>query len=248
MPVILGSNRDEFKTFSADKPEHSRLLLGKVPILRDRRAYQVEMKYMSLAWKALHVDTPADAMLAGGHADVWTYRFDWDEAPAIPFIRPDLLLGAAHGMEMAFAFRDTAGELDIFGVNTPFNRTGRSVLSQAMGDAWTRFARDGLPTLPDHEWPRRSLHAEQTECLIFDTVRDGGIRMAQLRTDMAAVKQALKTDAAAEPATLRCRIHARLFVWSPLFTGHGDVSEYERWCREFGCTVPAIGFRPRVEV
>jgi para-nitrobenzyl esterase len=229
--VILGSNRDEFKTFRADKPEHSRLLLGKVPILRDRSAYQVEMKYMSNAWKALHIDTPADAMLAGGHADVWTYRFDWDEAPAIPFIRPDLLLGAAHGM-----------------VNTPFNRSGRSVLAQAMGDAWTRFARDGLPTLPGHEWPRRSLNAEQSDCLVFDTERDGGIRMMRIRTDMAAVKQALKTDAAAEPATLRCRIHARLFVWNPLFAGHGDASEYESWCREFGCTIPAIEFRPRVEV
>ena len=94
VPVILGSNRDEFKTFSADKPEYSRLLLGKLPMLRDRRAYQVEMKYLSLAWKALYVDAPADAMLAGGHTEVWTYRFDWDEAPAVPFVRPDLLLGA----------------------------------------------------------------------------------------------------------------------------------------------------------
>lgn len=70
-----------------------------------------------------------DAMLAGGHTEVWAYRFDWDEAPAMPFVRPDLLLGAAHAMEMAFAFRDTAGELDIFGVNTPFNRAGRAVLA-----------------------------------------------------------------------------------------------------------------------
>ena len=61
-------------------------------------------------------------MLAGGHADVWTYRFDWDEAPAIPFVRPDLLLGAAHAMEMPFVFRDIAGEFDLFKVNTPFNR------------------------------------------------------------------------------------------------------------------------------
>ncbi|HSW05635.1 carboxylesterase/lipase family protein [Aquabacterium sp.] len=248
VPVILGSNRDEFKTFSADKPEHSRLLLGKLPVLRDRRAYLVEMKHVSNAWKALHVDTPADAMLAGGHAEVWTYRFDWDEAPPIPFIRPDLLLGAAHGMEMAFVFRDTAGELDIFGVNTPFNRPGRRVLAQAMGDAWTSFARDGVPRLPGSAWPRRSLATPLPDCLVFDTARDGGLRMASLRTDMAAVKQALRTDAEAEPADLRCRIHARLFVWNPLFAGHGDAAEYERWCREFGCKVPAAVFRPRIEV
>ncbi|HYD62130.1 MAG TPA: carboxylesterase family protein [Noviherbaspirillum sp.] len=248
VPVILGSTRDEYKPFIADKPEHSRMLLGKLPMLRDRRAYLVEAEYMSNAWRARHIDAPADAMLAGGNADVWSYRFDWDEAPAVPFIRPDLLLGAAHGMEMAFVFRDTVGELDIFGVNTPFNRSGRAVLAQAMGDAWTSFARDGVPTLPSHEWLRRSLDAEKSDCLLFDTERDGGIRMMRIRTDMAAVKQALKSDAAAEPATLRCRIYARLFIWSPLFAGHSDASEYERWCREFGCTVPAVEFRPRVEL
>ncbi|MDM0056877.1 carboxylesterase/lipase family protein [Variovorax fucosicus] len=248
VPVILGSNRDEFKTFSADKPEHSRLLLGKLPLLRDRRGYQVEMKYLSLAWKALFVDAPADAMLAGGHTEVWTYRFDWDEAPAVPFVRPDLLLGAAHAMEMAFVFRDTAGELDIFGVNTRFNRSGRAVLAQAMGDAWISFARKGVPTVPGHEWTRRDIAEHRPDCLVFDTARDGGIRMARLGTDMAAVKQALRTDSAADPATLRCRIYARLFLWNPLFAGHGESSEYERWCRECGCSVPAAQFRPRLEV
>ena len=248
VPVILGSNRDEFKTFSADKPEYSRLLLGKLPMLRDRRAYQVEMKYLSLAWKALFVDAPADAMLASGHTEVWTYRFDWDEAPAVPFVRPDLLLGAAHAMEMAFVFRDTAGELDIFGVNTPFNRSGRAVLAQAMGDAWTSFARNGLPTVPSKEWSRRRIEKGGLDCLLFDTARDGGIRMTRLGTDMPAVKQALRADAQAEPATLRCRIYARLFVWNPLFAGHGDASEYALWCREFGCSVPAARFRPGLEV
>jgi para-nitrobenzyl esterase len=248
VPVILGSNRDEYKTFGADKPEHSRLLLGKLPLLRDRRGYQIEMRYLSLAWKALFVDAPANAMLAGGHTEVWTYRFDWDEAPSVPFVRPDLLLGAAHAMEMAFVFRDTAGELDIFGVNTPFNRRGRAVFAQAMGDAWTSFARTGVPVVSEHEWPRRTTEEERPDCLLFDTIRDGGIRMAQLGTDIAAVKQALKTDSQAEPADLRCRIYARLFVWNPLFAGHGDAREYKLWCREFGCAFPAAQFRPLLEV
>lgn len=248
VPVILGSNRDEFKTFSADKPEHSRMLLGKLPMLRDRRGYQVEMKYLSLAWKALFVDAPADAMLAGGHTEVWTYRFDWDEAPAVPFVRPDLLLGAAHAMEMAFVFRDTAGELDIFGVNTPFNLRGRRVLAKAMGDAWTSFARTGVPAMAEHPWPRRTTKAGRPDCLLFDTARDGGIRMVRLSVKIAAVKQALRTDSQAGPASLRCQIYARLFVWNPLFAGHGNAREYELWCREFGCTVPADRFRPRLEV
>ena len=73
-------------------------------------------------------------------------------------------------------------------------------------------------------------------------------RLVNVLVMPAAVKQALRTDAEAEPAALRCRVHARLFVWNPLFAGHGDAAEYERWCREFGCDVPLARFRPAVEV
>ena len=148
MPVLLDSNRDEYRTFLASKPEHCRVLGGKLPVLCDRKAYLAESGLLSRAWRAHHVDRPADAMLTGGHADVWSYRFDWDEAPTLPFIRPDLLLGAAHVMEMPFVFRDEAGEFDVFQVNTPFNRAGRVQLCRVMGAAWAAFARTGKPHRP----------------------------------------------------------------------------------------------------
>lgn len=248
VPVILGSNRDEYRTFLADKPEHARLVAGKLPVLRDREAYAAETHYASLAWRALHVDSPADAMLRGGHADVWTYRFDWDEAPAIPFVRPDLLLGAAHGMEMAFTMRDTRGELDIFGVNTPFNRAGRIALAGTMGSAWTAFARDGAPAVPGSAWSRRTLASDDADSLVFDSAHGGGLRMAALRRAIGAIKLSLENDAAIASAQLRCRIYARVFLWNPLFAGHGDSAEYARWCQRFGCDAPAAAFRPRVEV
>ena len=248
VPVILGSNRDEYRTFLADKPEHARLLFGKLPLLRDRAAYVTESAYLSQAWRSLHVEAPADALLAGGHADVWTYRFDWDEAPAVPFVRPDILLGAAHGMEMAFAFRDTAGELDIFGVNTPFNRAGREAVARAMGDAWTSFARDGVPSLPDGGvWTRRALQPG-ADTLLIDSPAGGGLRMAAIRQDIETLKQALRQTKDIASGTARCRIYARVFLWSPLFAGHGGETEYAAWCHEFGCREPAASFRPVVEV
>lgn len=248
VPVILGSNRDEYRTFLADKPEHVRLLFGKLPLLRDPAEYIRESDFQSQAWRSLHVEEPADAMLAGGHGDVWTYRFDWDEAPAIPFVRPDILLGAAHGMEMAFAFRDTVGELDIFGVNTPFNRSGREAVARAMGDAWTSFARDGKPTLPGGaSWERRTRSASP-ETLLIDSPAGGGLRMARLRQDIAQVKQSLRLSTQVRSGVARCRIYARVFLWSPLFSGNGSEEEYAAWAREFGCTQPASAFRPVTEV
>ena len=247
VPVMLGSNRDEMRTFLADKAEHSKLLFGKVPVLHDRAAYIAESGLQSRAWRALHVDAPADAMLDGGHADVWTYRFDWDEAPAIPFIRPDILLGACHAMEMPFVFRDVAGEFDIFKVNTPFNRAGRGEVAQAMGNAWTSFARSGAPALPGGlRWARRDEAAQ--ESLVFDSVRGGGLRMAALASDIQALKRELVSGAGDAPLAVRARLFARTFLWSPLFAGHADLHDYEQVRQRFGGEVSAEAYRPQVEV
>jgi para-nitrobenzyl esterase len=248
VPVILGTNRDEYRTFLADKPEHSRMLFGKLPILHDRAAYIAESTLMSRAWRAHHVDAPADAMLAGGHAEVWSYRFDWDEAPAVPFVRPDILLGACHGMEMPFVFRDTAGAFDLFKVNTPFNRAGRHLVAQAMGDAWTSFARTGVPTLPaGAPWPRRRAGVSP-DSLVFDTPRDGGLHMAALRSSLPAIKREVMEGGGDLPAKLRARGFARVFLWSPMFAGHADEAEYAAVRTRFGGAAEASAHRPLAEI
>lgn len=256
VPVILGSNRDEYRTFLADKPEHSRLLFGQVPLLRDREAYLAESSFMSAAWRAAHVDAPADAMLAAGHTEVWTYRFDWDEAPAIPFIRPDLLLGACHAVEMAFAFHDTEGEMDPFKVNTPFNRAGRVALAQAMGQAWAAFARSGEPQLKgEQRWPRRP-PVVGPDSLLLDTPKDGGLRLAAVRNTLAGLQASL-LKAAPDPIQpvpdrLRAQVFARTFLWSPLFSDPAHAGElsaaYAAVQQRFGGPASPEAFRPAVEI
>ncbi|MFZ2989874.1 carboxylesterase/lipase family protein [Ideonella sp.] len=249
VPVILGSNRDEFRTFLADKPEHSRLLLGKIPLLRDRAAYLAESGFMSRGWRALHVDRPADALLTGGHTEVWTYRFDWDEAPAVPFIRPDLLLGACHAAEMPFVFRDREGVFDLFKVNTPWNRKSREQVSDAMAAAWTSFARHGAPrTLPAGvAWPRRSSIGSQ-DSLIFDSARDGGLRMAGLRSSLPALQAELLQGRAAVPAPLRAQVFARTFLWSPVLAGHATLVDYAEVQQRWGGDPSPQRYRPAVEI
>jgi para-nitrobenzyl esterase len=249
VPVIMGSNRDEVRTFLADKPEHSRLLGGKLPLLRDRQAYLAESGYQSRAWRSLHMDAIANAMAAGGHLDLWTYRFDWDELLPLPFVRPDLLLGAAHGMEIAFAFHDPSEEYDIFNVATPFNRASRRMMADALGSAWSSFARDGVPAPHGGpNWTRRPISGNAPDSLVFDSVRGGGVRMAAARQDIQQLKAALADDPAIASPTLRCAIYARLYLWHPLFEGHGNEAEYEQWCKRLGCTQPASAFRPKLEV
>jgi para-nitrobenzyl esterase len=248
VPVILGSNRDEYRAFIADKPEHAWLLPGKLPVLRNRAEYLSEAGFLSKLWRSINLDEPADALIAAGHSEVWTYRFDWDEAPAVPVLRPDLLFGAAHGMEMPFAFRDIRGELDLFKVNTPFNRAGRAAVAEAMGNAWTSFARSGVPSLPNgFNWQRRTADREP-DSLVIDSPAGGGLRMEMLRADVCSIKEALRRSRDVSSGMTRCRLYARAFLWSPMFVRHGSCGEYAQWCEEFGCSAPANVFRPAMEV
>lgn len=248
VPVIIGTNRDEIRPFIADKPEYSRLMFGSLPMLIDRSVYALESDTMSAVWRSLHLDGPADAMLAGGHRDVWTYRFDWDEAPPVPYVRPDLLFGAGHGMEIPFVFRDMEGRTDLFKVSSLMNLASRRALSGTMASAWASFARKGRPTVPDTTWAARRRTTSSAESLVFDSSSDGGVRMETLRRDVGRVKAWLKTTDAIRRDELRCQIYARTFLWSPLLNGHGSEEEYAAWCDEFGCDKPAEAFQPEREI
>ncbi|WP_338834231.1 carboxylesterase/lipase family protein [Bradyrhizobium septentrionale] len=248
VPIILGSNRDEYRAFIADKAEHAWLLPGKFPVLRNRAEYLGEAGFLSKVWRSINLDEPADALLASGHSEVWTYRFDWDEAPAVPVLRPDLLFGAAHGMEMPFAFRDVRGELDLFKVNTPFNKAGRAAVAEAMGSAWASFAHSGVPSLPNgFNWQRRTTD-RGPDSLVIDSPAGGGLRMEMLRADVSSIKAGLRRSADVSSGTARCRIYARAFLWCPMFVQHGSLDEYDQWCEEFSCNTPAHVFRPVMEV
>lgn len=117
-------------------------------------------------------------------------------------------------------------------------------MAQAMGNAWTSFARTGVPALPGATPWRRRTQGVGPETPLIDTPAGGSLRVASVRQDMAALKQSLRLSPQVRSGVARCRIYARVFLWSPLFSGHGSEEEYAAWAREFGCTQPASAFRP----
>ena len=52
-------------------------------------------------------------MTAAGNPNVYAYRFDWDEEPSQFGFDLSTALGAAHGLEIAFAFDDFDGGMGI---------------------------------------------------------------------------------------------------------------------------------------
>lgn len=222
VPVIIGTNRDEYKIFMSQNPEYVNLVLGKIPVIKDIERYNRHATYMSDLWKATCVDSPATRMLASGNPDVWVYRFDWDEQPAVPLIQPRILLGASHVLEMSFVFRDLEGEFDPFRSNTRSNLPGRKEVSDAMAGYWIQFAHTGSPerglggTQP--EWRRWAPDRDALKLMVFDTAADGGTRMISHETSVDELERRLAADTAfdADPHE-RCALYARMFLWS-IFT------------------------------
>ncbi|HAT29602.1 MAG TPA: carboxylesterase [Janthinobacterium sp.] len=244
VPLIIGSNRDEYKLFMAKNPEFVRMVFGKVPLIRDRAAYERYARYMSDLWKAACVDQQAASMVASGNADVWVYRFDWDEHPDLPFIHPPVLLGANHALEMAFVMRDVDGELDPFRCVSKSNRAGRQQVSDAMGDYWTSFARHGAPkagaALP--AWRRWRNQADADKLMLFDSDAGGGVRMDRLQLDPEALGRALDADPAFQPQE-RVKLYARMFRWSA-FVEPISAAQFSSFARRHGQDRGADEFRP----
>jgi para-nitrobenzyl esterase len=208
VPVILGSNRDELKLFMFGNRELVRWWFGFLPRVRDPNRYEVTAEYASLGWKMNGVDTPAASMRAVQGPSVYAYRFDWDEEPSLLGSDFSKLLGAAHGLEIPFVFRNF--RMNMFDrMFTEKNRPGRERLADVMSSYWAQFAYSGSPgrgragELP--EWKPWSPAEGGDKFIVFDTAEGGGLRMEQ----RPVTTQSLLAQLAADPrmdGALRCDV------------------------------------------
>jgi para-nitrobenzyl esterase len=82
--------------------------------------------------------------LSAQQAEVWYYRFDWDEEPA-PW---NDIYGAAHAFDLPFIFGTFGPSLFSNVANSTANRPGRLELSDAMMKSLGAFAERGDPNAP----------------------------------------------------------------------------------------------------
>ena len=211
VPVILGTNRDEPSLFMFRDPRYVELFLGFIPRLVDEANYLGLVKYGALSWKERGVDSLARAMTASGNNDVFTYRFDWDEEPSQFGFDLSKALGAAHGLEIAFAFNDFSDGLGA-GALYPGDEA-QFALANSMSAYWTEFAANGNPgTGQDgQQVPWLAWGTDGKRSIILDSPADQGIFMDDVEVTMASIKEALMTDEGFSDETLRCQIYVRTF-------------------------------------
>ncbi|HQR02646.1 MAG: carboxylesterase family protein [Proteobacteria bacterium] len=242
VPVIMGTNRDEYKTFIASNPEYvSRhfLFLRRV---KDQVAYDRVAKYFSDRWKVRGADDPARAMTQAGLQSVWVYRWDWNEGRQNALIDTRSLYGAAHGMEISFAF-GAPEENDFTFSGNAENRAGRKTLSDAMVAYWLEFAKSGDPgrgttgSFPD--WKAWSTGGGE-HYLHLDAPSGGGVRMGDDVLDEAHIKARLIADKSLDEKG-RCRMYAELYLYGVMGSDLFRASEYDA----LGCKAyPVESFKP----
>jgi para-nitrobenzyl esterase len=170
MPIILGSNEYESKSFMPlyyayvkplGVPSGPYTWFNLINVLRkdipltvdnvlptqhDKDIYELTGFYGSQNWKAKFVDTVAHE-LANVQGDVYAYFFKWGgvgSGPS-PF---DFIYGAGHAAEISFFFGSEQG---LFGYPfVPENEMGRKDLQHAMMDYLKHFAWTGNP---NHHFP-----------------------------------------------------------------------------------------------
>ncbi len=246
VPIILGSNRDEMKLFLFGDDAHVSRRFGMVFRVRDLADYERRARYHSDLWRVRGVTRPAtaisEALSSTGRAEVFAYRFDWDELPN--FLGADLaiLLGAAHGFEVPFVFGtfdlgDPLFNQLVFDADTAATR---KVLSARLMNYWAEFARHGNPgggrdgSLPTWaSWTSSpSGESDSASMLVLDTEDDGGIRMVASRLSRDHVIAAVDAEQGLDQNE-KCELFYDLFSRSPDWSAERYQAIGRRGCAEY---------------
>jgi para-nitrobenzyl esterase len=242
VPVILGSNRNEFKLLAMSDPALVEMKWGFLPRIRNPAQFDALTAYRDDYIKARGVDEVAIALQAIQGDTVFAYRFDWDELPTVLGTDLSQLLGAAHAMEIPFVFN----RFDDSGLNAVLydsdNTPGRDALAANMSSYWAEFAYTGAPgrgrggDLP--EWtPWSNATPTSARYILLDTASGGGIRMTSDAITLEVLHARLLSDDAFPDTRAKGRMYDCLFRNTP----HWKPDEFNA-LGGAGCEDPMFGY------
>ncbi|WP_299075083.1 carboxylesterase family protein [uncultured Paraglaciecola sp.] len=232
VPLIAGTNRDEFKLYLFQNPDLVDTYFGVYAIVKDQTKYDAFADYPSRMWKFNGVDNYAAALSQSMPGKVWAYRFDWDEQARPLGVKIDKMIGAGHGMEIPFVFGFT-DKSDIWQqMYNDENQQSRENLSKRMRNYWAAFAYSGEPNkgldgqgVQWNAWNHTTSGADASEekYLVLDSKADGGIRMDKQVVTLASIEKDLLEDTRLTAVEDKCRVFKVLVNGSD---DHWPESEY----------------------
>jgi para-nitrobenzyl esterase len=221
VPMIIGTNRDEFKAFFVGDPTLVEMQMGFLPTIIDPARFHATARYFNDKWKAVGVDEAAMRFTTAQREAVFAYRFDWDELPTVLGVDLENLLGAPHAFEIPFVFESFDDRFMNRVLFSNDNIPSRTVLSEAMSSYWTEFAYHGSPGKGRdgvlQEWQRWSEQPRESKFMILDGDVDGGLRMHNKAITLAVLKQRLMADLSFSESGEKSSLYDCLFRGSELW-------------------------------
>jgi para-nitrobenzyl esterase len=230
VPVIMGANRDEEKSFMARDPEFTSLQLGLRPSIRDSERYERYAAYYSLRWHMFGGNQIALLMsTANPDTDIFSYRFDWDQSPSNWIVDLPTLVGAGHGTEINFVFKDFNGDLRLPFEYSQASRPGRLALAKAMMGYWGQFAHNGSPGrgVFDKQPAWTPWQAAGANTMILDSPEDGGWRMEHYHPTPEDLIKSIEDDSRIGNQKERCRLFVESFLISQHSSDFWDAERYK---------------------
>ena len=172
IPILIGTNKDEYNLYSAfdstlDQLDDEGVALRLQHMLQDKWAqitpqlqgrtfdkglFEQVMTFDIFTAPAIHLAQEQ----AKQEAPVWMYRFDW-ESPVL-----DGALKSCHALEIPFVWNALER-----GAGFLLGSTPDKALADRMQKAWVAFAREGDPNIEElPTWP--AYHTKNRETMIFD--------------------------------------------------------------------------------
>ena len=215
VPMILGTNRDEYKLFLLSRSDYTTTVSDVLPLIQSNNDYQLAGRYYSDAWNITGMYELADA-ISQHQDDLFVYRFDWDEEPDLVAMDMADVLGAAHGLEIGYTMNnpDLAVTPSLtFALFTGRNKPGRDYLAQTMSGYWANLAMTGNPergtdqTLP--QW--RAWNTDTHQLMAFDTEEDQGTRMITSFDTMNALRDRVSDEQGFDSQERYCNMFHEIF-------------------------------------
>ncbi len=233
VPIIFGTTFEENKLYQFIDPRFTKSWFGFYRSILDESYYDAFAQHVASARKFTGVDFPATLLSEAGKTDVYAFRFDWNEQATVMFMDFSKLMGAAHVVDVDFVHGNFAGDGPMKRLYDDNNKPGRDFVSNAMMSYWSEFAHKGDPgrgrngILP--QWNAWQNEDGADKFMTFDSLADGGLRMAQDRmTPQRLLKEVAEDSRLADDAA-RCSvlryIERRGKFWNPEeFAGYSFAS------------------------
>ena len=136
-------------------------------------------------------------------------------------------------------FGDFQGGMPFGITHNKNNAPGRADLALSMMDYWAGFAYSGDPgrgrsgsLAPWNAWQARG-----NNIMLLDSLKDGGSRMAEVRTNVADIKTKLASDEVLTETEDRCEAYAFLFLHGYQTSHFWNSDEYAA----LGCDAYPVG-------